>query len=132
MYVWVDYHDYIGIQSPDTYIIQSDIIKYQSISLSIPLQTKKNHNVHEIRHYNLILESHSSQYLGASQPLNIGPLFSYKLRYIVGFRLVEMAIATNPMPTIYRNLYENTDPAFKAEPALKYWLLCDSNIFITA
>ena len=33
----------------------------------------------------------------------------YKLRYIVGFWLVEMAISTNQKPTIYRNLYENTD-----------------------
>ena len=37
-----------------------------------------------------------------------GPLFSYKLRYIVGFGLVEMTISTNPKPTIYRNLYEKT------------------------
>ena len=37
-------------------------------------------------------------------------VFSYKLRYIVGFRLVEMAISTNQKPTIYRNLYENTGP----------------------
>ena len=37
-------------------------------------------------------------------------VFSYKLRYIVGFGLVEMAISTNPKPTIYRNLYENTSP----------------------
>ena len=36
-------------------------------------------------------------------------VFSYKLRYIVGYGLVEMAISTNPKPTIYRNLYENTD-----------------------
>ena len=35
-----------------------------------------------------------------------GSLFSYKLRYIVGFGLVEMAISTNPKPTIYRNLYD--------------------------
>ena len=33
-----------------------------------------------------------------------------KLRYIVGFWLVEMAISTNQKPTIYRNLYEDTDP----------------------
>ena len=32
---------------------------------------------------------------------------SYKLRYIVGFGLVEMAISTNPKPKIYRNLCEN-------------------------
>ena len=39
-----------------------------------------------------------------------GPVLSYKLRYIVGFGLVEMAISTNPKPTIYRNLYENMGP----------------------
>ena len=31
------------------------------------------------------------------------PVFSYKLRHIVGFGLVEIAISTNPKPTIYRN-----------------------------
>ena len=41
---------------------------------------------------------------------NSGPVSSYKLRYTVGFWLVEMAISTNQKPTIYRNLYENTDP----------------------
>ena len=39
-------------------------------------------------------------------------VFSYKLRYIVGLWLVEMAISTNHKPTIYRNLYENTAPGF--------------------
>ena len=34
-------------------------------------------------------------------------VLSCKLRYIVGFGLVEMAISTNPKPTIYGNLYEN-------------------------
>ena len=43
-----------------------------------------------------------------------GPVFSYKLRYIVGFLLVEMAISTNQKPTIYRNLYENTAPGPRA------------------
>ena len=42
-----------------------------------------------------------------------GPVFPYKLRYIVGFWLVEMAISTNQKPTIYRNLYENTGPGIK-------------------
>ena len=37
-----------------------------------------------------------------------GSAFSYKLWYIVGFWLVEMAISTNQKPTIYRNLYVNT------------------------
>ena len=45
--------------------------------------------------------------------LGPGPAFSYKLRYIVGFWLVEMTISTNQKPTIYRNLYENTAPAAK-------------------
>ena len=30
--------------------------------------------------------------------------------YIVGFGLVELAISTNPKPTMYRNVYENTGP----------------------
>ena len=38
-------------------------------------------------------------------------VFSYKLRYIIGFGLVEMAISTNPKPMIYRNLYDNTSQA---------------------
>ena len=42
-------------------------------------------------------------------------VFSYKLRYIVGFGLAEMAISTNPKPTIYRNLYENTGPGQAAD-----------------
>ena len=36
--------------------------------------------------------------------------FSYKLLYIVGLGLVEMAISTNMKPTIYHNLHENTGP----------------------
>ena len=44
-------------------------------------------------------------YLGPAPPLAV---FSYKLRYIAGFGLVEMAISTDPKPAIYRNLYENT------------------------
>ena len=39
-----------------------------------------------------------------------GPVFSYKVPYIAGFRFVEMAISTNQKPTIYRNLYDNTGP----------------------
>ena len=39
-----------------------------------------------------------------------GPVFSYKLRYIIGFRLVEMAISTNQKPAIYVSLVENTGP----------------------
>ena len=37
-----------------------------------------------------------------------GPVFAYKLRYIVGFGLVEIDISTNPKPAIYRNVYKNT------------------------
>ena len=35
----------------------------------------------------------------------------YKLRYTVGFGLVEMTIATNEKPTTCRNLFESTGPA---------------------
>ena len=51
-----------------------------------------------------------------------GAVFSYKLRYIVGFWLVEMAISTNQKPTIYRNLYENTGPEHAFDS------ICKSNI----
>ena len=37
-----------------------------------------------------------------------GLQLSCKLRYIVGIGLVEIAISTNPMPMIYRNLYKDT------------------------
>ena len=70
-----------------------------------------------------------------------GSVFSYKLRYIVGFWLVEMAISTNQKPTIYRNLYENTAPDFSTCAAfdshkqcrllfkakMKYLLTCKMN-----
>ena len=36
-----------------------------------------------------------------------GPVFSCKLRYLVGFGSVEIVNSTNPKPTIYRNLFEN-------------------------
>ena len=45
-----------------------------------------------------------------SRRQHLYPVFSYKLWYIAGFGLVEMAISTNPKPAIYRSLYENTDP----------------------
>ena len=45
------------------------------------------------------------------------PVFSYKLRYIVGFGLVEMAISTNPKPTIYE-AYDIS----KLEPVCSYKL----------
>ena len=56
-----------------------------------------------------------------------GPVFSYKLRYIVGFWLVEIAISTNQKPTIYRNLYENTAPGFCI--LLSCWLYCSRLYF---
>ena len=64
------------------------------------------------------------------------PIFSYKLPYIVGFGLVEMAISTNPKPAIYRNLYEDTGSV--AEWAWWYCILalhgeivCDSEHCVT-
>ena len=56
-------------------------------------------------------QNSSPLFILTNTTLNTGPVFSYKLRYIVGFWLVEMAISTNQKPTIYRNLYENTGPA---------------------
>ena len=35
-------------------------------------------------------------------------IFSYRLRYIAGLRLAEVAISVNPGPTLYRNFHENT------------------------
>ena len=52
------------------------------------------------RAYNAVLSPHP--YCALSLP---GVVFSCKLRYIVGFGLVEMVISTNPKPTIYRNLH---------------------------
>ena len=53
-------------------------------------------------------------------------VFSYELRYIVGFELVEMTISTNPKSTIYRNLDENTGPAESATigPHIVYSVQC--------
>ena len=51
--------------------------------------------------------------ISTSGVFNAGLVFSYKLQYIVGFGLVEMAISANPKPTIYRNLYDNTDPTVR-------------------
>ena len=50
----------------------------------------------------VVAESSDHRWVAAGSP---GPVYSYKLRYIVAFGLVEMAISTNPNP---RNLYENT------------------------
>ena len=54
-------------------------------------------------------------------------IFSYKLRYIVGFWLVEMAISTNQEPSIYRNLYENTGPVFAKNTI--YWEYNEAVLF---
>ena len=40
----------------------------------------------------------------SSQYTTWGPVFSYKLRYIVGFWLVETAVSTNQKPTMYTQL----------------------------
>ena len=54
------------------------------------------------------------------------PVLSFKLRYIVGFKLVEMAISTNPKPTTYRNFHENLGPSF-----LCGWLSLGFGLFQT-
>ena len=48
---------------------------------------------------------------------------SDKLRYILGFGSVEMAISTNPKPTIYRKLYENTGPGVQGSTSHVYWVV---------
>ena len=53
----------------------------------------------------------SLRYIATCTRIRTERVFSYTLRYIVGFGLVEVATSTNPKPTIYRNLYENTDRA---------------------
>ena len=58
---------------------------------------------------------------------NTEPKFSYKLWYIVGFWLVEMAISTNQKPAIYRNLYENTDPELQGDVTV---IIISSPLFI--
>ena len=58
-----------------------------------------------------------------------GAIFSYKLRYIVGFWLVEMAISTNQNPTIYRNLYENTAPVASTLIKLATMSVFDTDFF---
>ena len=50
-----------------------------------------------------------------------GPVFSYKIRYIVGFWLVKMAISTSQKPQIYRYLYENTGEALFNLFTVVYW-----------
>ena len=63
---------------------------------------------------------------------NAGAVFSYKLRYMVGFWLVEMAISTNQKLTIYRNLYENTGPeGTYAMPAQLSSLIYGENAFLS-
>ena len=59
----------------------------------------------------LLIQTGTSGANPAAIATSPGAVFSYKLRYIVGFWLVEMVISTNQKPTIYRNLYENTGPA---------------------
>ena len=56
-----------------------------------------------------------------------GIVFSYKLRYIVVFGLVEMTISTNPKPTIYRNLYDNMNPGVIFPKQLTYKLASKYN-----
>ena len=68
------------------------------------------------RTVHIIMQHSSEMCVATPDKLFPGPVFSYKLRYIVGFWLVEMAISTNQKPTIYRNLYENTGPVVQSYP----------------
>ena len=68
----------------------------------------------------------------------LGPVFSYKLRYIVGFWLVEMTISTNQKSTIYHNFYENTCPESRSRWCVSFfnrrsykYILINLQIFCT-
>ena len=64
----------------------------------------------EVAYENRIIANLGTEGLSVIRLLANQPVFSYKLRYIVGFWLVEMTISTNQKPTLYRNLYENPHP----------------------
>ena len=66
------------------------------------------------------MKSHDLRQIQCHWGQGIWSVFSYKLRYIVGFWLVEMAISTNQKPTIYRNLYENTGPDHDRTPNILF------------
>ena len=76
-------------------------------------QFQVDENLNSAFEFRLTHWNHSSSLAWLWQAGQPGSVFSYKLRYIVGFGLVEMAISTNPKPTIYRNLHENTRPDFR-------------------
>ena len=76
-------------------------IKYMSVFMSVCMYILYCESAFHINQQSILHKSSN---------MTPGAIFSYKLRYIVGFWLVEMAISTNQNPTIYRNLYENTAP----------------------
>ena len=51
---------------------------------------------------------HINNYYPDGGEFGLAPVFSYRLRWVVGFGLVEMAVSTNQRPPIGRFLWGNT------------------------
>ena len=51
---------------------------------------------------------HINNYYTDEGKYGLVPVFSYRLRWVVGFGLVEMAVSTNRRPTMGRVLWGNT------------------------
>ena len=50
---------------------------------------------------------HINNYYPDGGKYGLVPVFSYRLRWVVGFELVEMAVSTNRRPTMGRGLWGN-------------------------
>ena len=93
---------WLQVSLPTVYRVEGIVIKKRCDSNQYPTRITKHSDDGE--HWQDVMAN-----------VNPGPVFSYKLRYIVGFWLVEMAISTNQKPMIYRNLYKNTGPVYSGD-----------------
>ena len=85
-----------------------------------------NLNAQQLAHMSLDW-SHESQHV------IYGPVFSYMLRYIVGFGMVEMAISINRKPTVYRQFVASSGPAmviyWRWKDVFWWWSVPISNVW---
>ena len=86
--------------------IESEIYNWSNSPAPVVIEWWPLTNIRHTRMTLMCATASLSNNIG-SMPVSV---FSYSVRYMIGFRLVEMAIPTNLKPTIYPNLYENTDP----------------------
>ena len=102
----------ISIRSPMNYLSPAYIFPLVPITQILNFRTNIVFtDIFKTSHVMPYSKKHLSIYQTmAWQYYRPGFVFSYKLRYIVGFWLVEMAIWTDQKPAIYRNSYENTHP----------------------